>query len=379
MNFVMRGKSSSPSASVSSRPGFPAIPSSDLIHDSQQGHAIGREEGQEIITSPFDGEIEQHIHHAPRRQRIASGGTLPQSASDNWNQSNSSRSPGSAKLNFSYPTAVMQAPLSTHTHSRSAEQNKAEPSNNALRHLRNRSNGTVITYASSAFSNYSIATTIQPVVFDDSPKSSFSIDHYQPNGQYVAGSVNGWSKALPRARILSTSRLASENTTLYERDSSPPETLQNYKFPNAKGASQIAEMQEDTVTLPVLPTAENNRRSKRRASGKLPDMLFSRTPSTEDPTEPVSPISLQEETMATVEDASVLDPMDYISRRHSSPYADIRLSATSSVASYDAGNETLKEAGGMERPSLGYPKMSATSLMTSTSSAASNSFYGMAV
>lgn len=382
MNFVIKAKGSSSSGSMSSRPGFPTVPSSDLIHASQEGYAVSREEGPEVVTSPFEGEIKGSTQQAPRRQRIVSGGTLPQSASATWDQSKSSHSPGSTKLNFSYPTSVRQAPIVTHTHSRSAGHNKIDSTNNALQHLRNRSNGTIITYASSAFTSNSTATTkIQPVIFNDSPRSSFSNDHYQPNGRYVAGSVPGRPKATStRPRTQSTSRLASESMTLCDPNSSP-ETLQNYKFPTSISSSpEIAEKQGDSSALSAPPTSDNNRRSTRRASGKLPDMLFSRAPSGEGPTEPASPISLDEEDMDTIEDASVLDPMDYLARRQSSHlYANLRLSATSLVASSGDGNETLKETQDVDRPPLGQAKMSTTSLMISTSSAASTSFYGMAV
>lgn len=276
----------------------------------------------------------------------------------------------------------MQAPTISHAHSRSAGHVKADSSTSDTRHLRNRSNGTIITYASSAFSNHSNATTkIQPVVFNDSPRSSFCVDHYQPNGQYMAEHSSDRMQPDTRHRTQSTSRLRSASTTLYNYESSP-EMQQDYKFPASPSTIQIQRSSSgENSSLPAPQPRQIDRRSTRRASGKLPDMLFSRTPSNEGPPEPISPVSIEDEVMATIEDESVLDPMDDLSRRQSQQlYSDIRFSATSSAASFDDANETLKDLDGARRPSLVYPKMSNPSLMTSTSSTAtSTSYYGLAV
>jgi hypothetical protein len=367
------------------------VPSSELMHASRQAQYgdHDEEQDQEVAYSPFHNEVahdEHYTRYSEHRQRIPSNATLPHSASGTWDHSSSSQSPNATKLNFSYPTPVMQAPAASHAHSRSAGHVKADSSNSAMRHLRNRSNGTIITYASSAFSNYSNATTkIQPVVFNDSPRSSFSVDHYQPSGEYLnrLHTSDRMQHPTSRPRGQSTSRLASTSTTLVDYNSSA-ENKQEYKFPaTTPSATRMKPVQDETISLAAPPVPLENRRSKRRASGKLPDMLFSRTPSTEGPVEPISPITTDEQNLDTVEDESLLDPMDNLSGRQSQhSYSDIRLSSASSVNGYDEGNETLIGKGDtmMERHHLGYPKMSNTSLMTSTSSTAtSTSYYGMAV
>lgn len=373
------------------------VPSSELMHASRQAqygdHDEDQDQDQDIAYSPFHNEVphdEYYTRYSEHRQRIPSNATLPHSASGTWDHSSSSQSPNATKLNFSYPTPVMQAPVPSHAHHRSAGHVKADSSNSAMRNLRNRSNGTIITYASSAFSNYSNATTkIQPVVFNDSPRSSFSVDHYQPSGQYLNRQHNTDRMQHPpsRPRGQSTSRLVSTSTTLVDYNSSPEASRKEYKFPptTIPSAMHVQIVQDDTMSLsapPVPSVPQSNRRTKRRASGKLPDMLFSRTPSSEGGIEPISPISIDDEhDLGTnvEEDESLLDPMDNLSRRQSQlSYSDIRLSSTSSID----GNETLMIAKGdpmMDRPHLGYPKMSNTSLMTSTSSTTSNSYYGMAV
>lgn len=399
MTFV-GAKHSTSSASISSRPGFPSVPSSDLLHTSQRGIEREGSECHEIVSSPFQTVV-YHEGYSPHHQSSdhhhhhsqPSSATLSHSpSSGTWSHSSSSRSPQSTKLNFSYPTPVMQAPPTSHVHSRSAEHTKGDSSNNVLRHLRNRSNGTVITYASSAFSNHSDATArIQPVIFNDSPRSSVSADLYQPSTPYTAGSTFNKIQHTSRPRRSSTSKLQSTSSTMYNYESSPemPQTYserspgsmaENYRFPSSSSTPQFSRDADADAPLPAPAVPlENNRRSKRRASGKLPDMLFSRTPSHEEgPAEPISPISIEgDEDIATVEDESVLDPMDDVQQRQSQHlYADLRLSSTSSL---EAGDETLKQERTV-RPPLGQGKESVTSLMTSTSSTAtSTSWYGMAV
>jgi hypothetical protein len=350
--------SSSPSGSFSGRPGFPTVPSSELLH-SMRECSSSHGEAVEDITSPFheasaaytDGYDNLHAQpsssssiHFPSSQVISAFTTAQ-------------------KPNFSYPT-----PLIKHAHSRSTEHVKSDSMQSHLHHLRNRSNGTVITYASSAYTQITNATPmIQPVIFNDSPNSSISVNLFKPSSPYMATHEDANPPPMPA--IPSQDSLQTV-TTHQESGSLHPVTAtlsREFRFPKP-APIQMKEVEGAIGTL---------KKAKRRGSGALPDMLFSRTPSHEMPVSPVTPISPEQEDMATVEDDSVIDPLELLSKEHDQPYyGELKLSSTSTYTEPErAGAITRQES--LSLP--GRPPINSTNPCKDSLKSSTSSFYGMAV
>lgn len=474
MNFVYnreRGTSSTPSAvysynNGSSRPGFNAMPSSELMHASQEngGHHYDDEKEEEnehqqnhqeiVLTSPFQNVVyshdgEENTNASPRHRKNSDKRRPLNIISPHWEQSvsNRSTSPQSMDLNFSYPTQVMRSDAThsqahAHGHSRSHGHIKSgsKISNNAssssVRHLRNRSNGTIITYASSSYTTLSNTTArIQPVAFNDSPRSSFSAinittptattheHHHRP--QAIFGTTGMLEGAARTGKTAKTSNAAYDTSIYQLRNNEEEQSMaisSGYTFPTVSNTTttnhgigiELAISDPAEAFTATSETLSSIKKQGRRASGKLPDMLFSRTPSQsqEGGSEgggnaiTSSPMTascssktsssgaflvaneqdLGASTMANDDNESVLDPMDDVTtRQHQHLYADIRLSSTSSLGGGIA-DEMLKEKEEHHHHRLSRPRLdesnpsASSSLMASTSSSSTHtSYYGLAV
>ncbi|KAK9900767.1 hypothetical protein P389DRAFT_177479 [Cystobasidium minutum MCA 4210] len=490
-------------AGGSARPQAVAMPSSELMHDIQEtiGIGIGSQEGEpedeegksghdrhgqigEAI-SPFANVVHAHesamLPSLTRRLpslRSAQTQRRPLKTLHLWEQqrqlqktADTAPSLSSSTFNYSYPATTSVPPIKrneavpppsshsvSHAHSRSTpitpSHNRADSiamnatTSNSLtmmRHLRNRSNGTVVTYASaassSAHTNWSNTTAkIQPVAFgDDSPRSSFSAtrtrghdrtemqqeQHQQGQRQQIwhSGVVSNSERWIAPYNIQQISKAFTAGEApkynpgdIYtsQRHSQPlvgseENISRGYKFPTVSTSHVIIPPSHQSTTIRQTDneTVQNVQKQGRRASGKLPDMLFSRTFNIEKGlTSPISPATSsssgntnlsastdemkfeEEEYIANIEDSSVLDPMDDVARRDDQLlYADIKLSNYSSIyGGIRSPNESMREElqeqqqHYLPRPKMGEERPSASSLMTSTSSTSTNtSYYGLAV
>jgi len=232
-----------------------------------------------------------------------------------------------------------------------------------LHHLRNRSNGTVITYASSAYTHLTNATPkIQPVVFNDSPNSSISVDLYKPSSPYMANYDHANPPPVPSA---SAQISPLSNALSQERDPVPSTATLSREFRFPKPAPiQTEQLRNASGTL---------KRAKRRGSGSLPDMLFSRTPSHELPISPVTPISPGQDDVAEAENESVLDPLEMLAKEHENTrHGSVQLSSTTMLARTDRMT--------LERFSLpGRPRLIATDSSVESLGSSTSTHYGTAV
>ena len=150
-------------------------------------------------------------------------------------------------------------------------------------HMRNRSSGTNLTAHTIDTNSSSATTRIRPVVFNDSPRSSVLSVLYTPASPYLASHPSPFADqhqqpvqdSEPSYPFIGAQEgLGSSEGASFDTTASPDALTYNFSFPTPPRAGANAAAMQSAQKRGGLRQVSQ----ARRASGKLPDVLFSKAP-----------------------------------------------------------------------------------------------------
>ena len=280
---------------LSNHPGMPSMPSSDLLPRS-----VSSRDQATPQDDPFhfdeDGDDEDR-HEALQQARASTPGggmeyvyTSPAGRSEKHARSSAYKHAHRISADdyiVPQPSKSLYNPryhnvYSHHQAYTSAANKQARTST----HMRNRSSGTNLTARTIDTDSSSATTRIRPVVFNDSPRSSVLSVLYTPASPYLASHPSPFADQHQQpaqdgepSHPFSSAQdgLGRPESASFDTTASPDALTYNFSFPTPPRAGPNASA---GGVVPGAQRSEGLRQvsQARRASGKLPDVLFSRAP-----------------------------------------------------------------------------------------------------